>query len=119
MVAHRRGIGGGARGRHPRPREERLLQLRRGGRGDEGRGDERGAMHTKLPARRPPFDFAQDRPRLRLADDQQKRTEGERTPFCRLRAGCYKPGACPERQREGELRWSSGAVMPTDPSTDR
>ena len=31
----------------------------------------------------------------------------------------YKPGACPERQRRGEVRWSSGAGMPTDPSTDR
>ena len=26
----------------------------------------------------------------------------------------YKPGACPERQRGGEVRWSSGAGMPTD-----
>ncbi len=40
-------------------------------------------------------------------------------PFGKLRAGCYKPGACPERQRGGEVRWSSGAGMPTDPSTDR
>ena len=40
-------------------------------------------------------------------------------PFGKLRAGCYKPGACPERQREGEVRWASGAGMPTDPSTDR
>jgi len=35
-------------------------------------------------------------------------------PFGRLRAGCYKPGACPERQRRGEVRWSGGAGMPTD-----
>ena len=26
----------------------------------------------------------------------------------------YKPGACPERQRGGEVRWNSGAGMPTD-----
>ena len=26
----------------------------------------------------------------------------------------YKPGACPERQRGGEVRWSSGSGMPTD-----
>ncbi len=26
----------------------------------------------------------------------------------------YKPGACPERQRGGEVRWTSGAGMPTD-----
>jgi hypothetical protein len=32
-------------------------------------------------------------------------------PFDKLRAGCYKP--------YGEVRWSSGAGMPTDPSTDR
>ena len=30
----------------------------------------------------------------------------------------YKPGACPERQRGGEVHWTSGS-MPTDPSTDR
>jgi len=40
-------------------------------------------------------------------------------PFDTLRAGCCKPRACPKRQRGGELRWSSGAGMPTDPSTDR
>ena len=32
-------------------------------------------------------------------------------PFGKLRAGCYKP--------YGEVRWSSGAGLPTDPSTDR
>ena len=40
-------------------------------------------------------------------------------PFGKLRAGCYKPGACPERQRRGEVHWVSGAGLPTDPSTDR